>query len=152
MAELSPPEKEELEKILTTFEDAKRSSATNLESLFNLRLHLLQKYGSRVTFEELSPKRGIYIQHHHHFRTVLFVAGNYAGIAKTGEPEYSVSEDSEPCTFYRSALKPGEVYCPRQSSHEFVVVANELESAPSDDKLVHYLFLALARSELVKKE
>lgn len=81
----------------------------------------------------------------------MFVSGSYNGIERN-EPTYSPGKNSEQPIFYRSAMKIGEVYSPQQSSREFVVVANELEAFPNDDKLAHYLFLALARSELEKKE
>lgn len=151
MNEINPAEKEGLDALLEQFKNIKQKSATNLESLFNLRQYLLLRYGNSPIFENPSSQREVYVLHHETVRTFLFVAGNYAGIERN-EPTYSIATESGKTAFYRSAMNIGEVYSPQQSSQEFVVIANELEAIPNDDKLAHYLFLALARSELVKKE
>lgn len=151
MTEITPAEKESLETILKQFESIKQRSVTNLEYLFSLRFYLLQRDSSPSLFENDLTQRGVYVLHKEKVRTFLFVSGNYAGIERN-EPTYSIATESGKLVFYRSAMNIGEVYSPHQNHQEFVIIANELNALPNDDKLAHYFFLALARSELGKKE
>lgn len=151
MVEITPTEREELESIINQVQKLKASTITTKEYHLALKIDLLPKYDDIPQYENDNPQKGVYIRYNPKIRTFMFVSGNYGGIERN-EPTYLIETNLNPPTFYRSALSIGEVYSPQQSSQEFVVVANELEAFPNDDKLANYLFLALARSELAKKE